>query len=58
MSEQEIADIKRVAREIACIEEDFEIKFYDVDNHSEEANLFFSTLIDEITKKETQQIGA
>lgn len=58
MSEQEIADIKRVAREIACIEEDFEIKFYDVDNHSEETNLFFSTLIDEITKKETQQIRA
>lgn len=58
MSKEEIEDIKRVAKEIASIEDDFEIKFYDVDNHQEEANLFFTTIIDEITKKETQQIRA
>lgn len=51
MSEEEIADIKKVAKEIANIDDDFEVKFYDIDNHSEEANLFFSTLIDELTKK-------
>ncbi len=56
MPEEEIEIIKRVAKNIACLNEDFEIRFYDIDQHNEEANLFFKTIIDEITKKETQQI--
>lgn len=58
MSEEEISEIKKVAKEIASLDDDFEIKFYDVDNHSEEANLFFTTIINEITRKETQHIKA
>ena len=56
MSEQEVEDIKRVAKAIAHLEDDFEVKFYDIYNHLEEANLFFTTILDEIAKKETQQI--
>ena len=50
--------MREFAQMIANSDDNFEITFQNSDEHSKEIHQFFGILLEELTKKETQQIGA
>lgn len=50
--------MREFAQMIANSDDNFKINFPDCDNHIQEIQKFYNILLEEITKKETQQIRA
>ncbi len=50
--------MREFAQMIANSDDNFEINFPDCDNHIQEIQKFYTILIEELTKNETQQIRA
>lgn len=48
-------EIKKFAQMVANSDNDFEIKVYNYDQNMEQTKLLFNSIIEEVTKKETQQ---
>ena len=50
--------MREFAQMIANSDDNFEINFPDCDNHIQEIQKFYTILLEELTKNETQQITA
>ena len=50
--------MREFAQMIANSDDNFEIRFSDCDNHMDEIQQFYNILFEELSKKETQQVGS